>query len=208
MFVLGVLACVVTCWGRVEVVSLSGANYVKELSRDATPWLVIFHGSSAIDLELLRGVKMVADMVDDRELHVGAVTCDATGDFCSDAFGMTRLPVLVLVHSGAWSVGTTYVYTVPRHEWTASNDLHVKYIRDFALGNYKQKFKETEPWRLRYNPEDAMSRFLWRIRSVGPSLNFQQIGELVELRKNAALVVVGVAFVVGFLVQRIVFALC
>ncbi len=193
------------CAGRVAAVELTPATYVREVSRDNVPWLVLFHGKATLDRELKRAVAKVGEEVEESQLHVGAVDCDTNDEFCRFAFGITQLPVMVLFHSGAWSVGTTFVFTMPRNEFNANDELHTNYLRDFALGNYKLKAVEYEPYRLRYDPDDSVSRFIWRLRSYGPSFSFQQLGELWQLRKNAVLVIFGGAFVVGFVVQKIIF---
>ncbi len=104
-------------------------------------------------------------------------------------------------------VGTTWVFTVPRLEWKGDSELNVKYIVDFALGNYKLKIRENEPYRLLFDPNDQFSVALWRLTSWIPSINLSQFGELMQLRKNAVAIVVGAGVVVGFVLHRLVMLL-
>lgn len=203
----GVLVLAVAVLGKVSVVELTSETYVSRVGgEDGVAWLVLFRGSRVADQELLQGVKNVAKMIEsEQQLHIGVVNCDDGTHFCRDAFGMDTTPWLVLYHQGVWSVGTTWVYTLPPTEWQASDERNIAYIRDFALFNYKLKVRETQPWRLRYDPNDPLSRYLWMV--LRPSFNFAQIGELMSLRKNAVVAMVSLGVAVGFAAQRILWRL-
>jgi hypothetical protein len=105
MVLLALLLCGWWCCvaGSVAVIDLNATNYVKLVSSDTIPWLVLFRNRRIVDMELDKGVRNVASRVDSHQLHVGVVDCE--NPFCKDAFGIVDTPVLVLFHSGVWSVG-------------------------------------------------------------------------------------------------------
>lgn len=99
-----------------------------------------------------QGVRAVARRVNGEQLHVGVVDCEQP--FCREAFGMKDFPVLVLFHSGVWSVGemmcissclceltitiskgTTWVFTLPRLEWKGFFGHEVLCLFDFVEGD-------------------------------------------------------------------------
>ncbi len=114
-FHLIVLLIVCSVHGIVPVTDLNATNYVSEVSQDSVPWLVLFRTRRIVDTEVEKAVRSVATRVNASQLHVGLVDCEKP--FCRDAFGIKNTPVLVLFHSGVWSVGKRRRKKEREEEW-------------------------------------------------------------------------------------------
>lgn len=196
MLVLLLVIFVSFCMGS-TIVQLNETNYVEKVSADSTPWLILFRSDGYWDGEVMKAVKKVAGMVEESHAHFGVVDCNQ-GTFCKHAFAMKTTPWLILFHSGVWSVGTTWVRT---RDWRSDDELDLQMMKRFVMGEYRLKAKEMNPFRLRYDPRNQVSKWVW---SMAPVFSFIQLGELLELRKNAAAVLIVGSIIVGFIVQRIV----
>lgn len=71
----------------------------------------------------------------------------------------------------------------------------MSHLRNFVLGWYQLKAVETHPFRLRFDPTDNISRFLW---FFVPVFSFSTLAELWLLRKNAMIAIVGGSAVCSF----------
>merc|ERR1711991_219648 len=149
-----------------------------------------------------KAVDNVAKLVDESELHLAVVECDTEECFCEEAFSMTDTPMLILIAHGPWSVGTSFVWTLPPAQWKGDDPYNVEYVRSFALGNYKLKIREYHPYRLLFNPASPLSRLLAGPNALLMHLQFAQLGDLWDLRKNAVAVIVLAGSAVGVLLER------
>ena len=77
-------------------------------------------------------------------------------------------------------------------------------LREFALSEYKTKDVEHHPYRLLFDPQNGFSQALHLLRLYVPSLEFQQLGDLIQLRKNAMTLIILLGVFLGMIVQKIV----
>ena len=83
--------------------------------------------------------------------------------------------------------------------------MNFRYIKNFALFNYKLKAVEHNPWRLLYDRTSSLSKLIKSATDAFPKLSFAELSELTAMRKNAVVVLVLGGLILGFVLQRLLF---
>jgi len=148
-----------------------------------------------------RAMEMVASKVPADTFHFGVVRCDKDEStvLCEEALNMHTYPWAVFYHRGAWNLGTTWEFNDVRETWEATEP-NVEHLRNFIMGWYQLKAREQHPFRLRFDPNNSLSRVLWYFV---PAISFANVAEMMEFRKNAVIMVLVGAATLGFSVTAL-----